>query len=212
MSWSPGRPGRGRCIARERVRKSKTEPNVFDRFCYKPPFSCGPQKLLLTQQETSMKHCIKKPKLNSFNCVFWPCTISRQRRKYEAQAKMFARKNIACVLLMWWYFYLEHSVSCYTLPICGILIEKAACRGFMWLIMMAGDCYSNCHSGVERIKWFVSVGVPTCYVIIRNLIYPSMGRFTVSENSVIQASTFPLALSCFHSDCGDIGTPLCTEL
>lgn len=37
---APGRPGRGRCMAREKIQGSiiKTKPLVFDCFCYMPPF------------------------------------------------------------------------------------------------------------------------------------------------------------------------------
>ena len=124
--------------------------------------------------------------------------IFRQRRKLYAQANTLCRKFSMCSVPVKIALFKAYCTSLYTAHLWSRYKQesmrklKVAYDDSMRLLLRAPRCSSASHM-------FVSIGVPTCPEVLRNLMYRFMCRTTESENVIITALTNPVYSSCRFS-------------
>ena len=120
--------------------------------------------------------------------------ISRQRRKLYAQANMLCRKFSMCSATVKIALFRAYCTPLYTAHLwCrykrgSIRSLTVAYNDSMRLLLRAPRSSSASHM-------FVSVGVPTCPAVLRNLMYRFMCRASESENDLIAVITNPIRSS-----------------
>ena len=116
--------------------------------------------------------------------------IYRQRRKLYAQANMLSRKFSMCTVPV--------KVSLFRSICTPLYTGHLWCRYRQESIRRLTVAYNDCMRLLLRVprsssasQMFVSVGVPTCPAVLRNLMYKFMCRATESVNDIITVITDP---------------------
>ena len=116
--------------------------------------------------------------------------IYRQCRMLYAQANMLLRKFSMCSVAVKTTLFRSYCTPMYTAHLwhryrkCSMRKLTVAYNDCMRLLLKVPRCSSASHM-------FVSVGVPTCSAVLRNLMYRCMCRLYDSENGIIVALTNP---------------------
>ena len=116
--------------------------------------------------------------------------IYRQRRKLYAQANMLCRKFSMCSVPVKISLFRSFCTPLYT--------AQLWCRYRQGSIRRLTVAYNDCMRLLLRAprsssasQMFVSVGVPTCSAVLRNLMYRFMCRASESVNDIIAVITDP---------------------
>ena len=116
--------------------------------------------------------------------------IYRQRRKLYAQANMLSRKFSMCSVPVKISLFRSFCTPLYT--------AHLWCRYRQESIRRLTVAYNDCMRLLLRVprsssasQLFVSVGVPTCPAVLRNLMYKFMCRASESDNDIITVITDP---------------------
>ena len=117
--------------------------------------------------------------------------ILRQRRKLYAQANMLCRKFSMCSISVKISLFKAYCTPLYT----AHLWSKYKANSMQKLKVAYNDAFRllmrepRWHSASQL---FVTLGVPTCPALLRNLMYKFICRLDKSDNSIIVVLTNPL--------------------
>ena len=158
-----------------------------DRHSTFPTFLLSGAVLSVCNEITYLGHIISDDLSNDMD-------IYRQRRKLYAQANTLCRKFSMCSVPVKIALFKAYCTPLYTAHL-WCRYKKESMRKLTVAYNDSMRLLLGAPRSSSASSMFVSVGVPTCSAVLRNLMYKFMCRVSESENVIIVAVTNPACSS-----------------